>query len=568
MKDHPTNPPEGFPAGEGEASAADDALSLQSLWNVLEPGGAPPDYVDPLIGSTIGGVRLTHMLGEGGMGRVYQGEQEQPRRAVAVKVLRPGMISRDLYQRFLSETETLGQLRHPWISQVFAAGTCQVGDTQVPFFIMELIPDALPITAYAVRHGLSIAERMALFGKVVDAVDYGHRHGVIHRDIKPGNILVDSSGHPKLIDFGVARRSPDAGIPSGLTNLGQLIGTLQYMSPEQFASDESVDARSDIYSLGVVLYELLTDQPPYDLRRISMIAAARIVQEERPAAPTSIKAAIPRNVSRIAEKCLAKDRTRRFAQAADLSAALAAAGSEKPLPRSRWLRSFPQAARPAMAAAGVTALGGLFWFATAAGPPLSWLPSRQSAIPAGPNMVALPPRAILPGAPRRAVVECATIEAADRYLVESVGMRKYREWQEPPVGYWGPLENGREGRLVYRFEFPAATHALRLKAATFCWDFTQEPGGVGRGAAAIEVSRDGQTWLSLRNGLEPPEWGRNWQLDEPLPSAVTGGREVWVRIRLLAEDAFNVAYTPAQFGRSAVTSTESIFGIVADLTAP
>jgi hypothetical protein len=165
-------------------------------------------------------------------------------------------------------------------------------------------------------------------------------------------------------------------------------------------------------------------------------------------------------------------------------------------------------------------------------------------------------------------VECATIEAADRYLVESVGMRKYREWQEPPVGYWGPLENGREGRLVYRFEFPAATRALRLKAEAHCWDFTQEPGGVGRGAAAIEVSRDGQTWLSLRSGLEPPEWGRSWHLDELLPSAVTGGREVWVRIRLLAEGAFNVAYTPAQFGRSASTSTESIFGIVADLAAP
>ena len=564
MKDYPSNPPEGFPAGERDASGAGDALSLKSLWNVLEPGGAPPDYVDPLIGSTIGGVRLTHMLGEGGMGRVYQGEQEQPRRAVAVKVLRPGMISRDLYQRFLSETETLGQLRHPWISQVFAAGTCQVGDTQVPFFIMELIPDALPITAYAVRHGLSIAERLALFGKVVDAVDYGHGQGVVHRDIKPGNILVDSSGHPKLIDFGVARRAPGAGIPSGLTNLGQLIGTLQYMSPEQFAGDEPVDARSDIYSLGVVLYELLTDQPPYDLRRLSVIAAARIVQEERPPAPTSIKAAIPRNVSRIAEKCLAKDRTRRFTHAADLSAALATAGSQKPLPQRRWLKSFPQAARPAVAAAGVTALGGLFWFATAAG----FLPARQPAIPARPTVAAASPSAILPGRTRSAVVECATIEAADRYLVESVGMRKYREWQEPPVGYWGPLENGREGRLVYRFEFPAATRALRLQAATFCWDFTQEPGGVGRGAAALEVSRDGQTWLSIRSGLEPPEWGRSWQLDEALPSAVTGGREVWVRIRLRAEGAFNVAYTPAQFGRSAVTSTESIFGIVADLAAP
>ena len=216
------------------------------------------------------------------MGRVYEGLQHQPRRRVAVKVMRPCLISREACRRFALESEILGRLRHPSIAQIFSAGMCDVMGTQVPFFVMEYISDALPITQYAHRQCLATDARLELFKKLCDAVAYGHEQGVIHRDLKPSNILVEPTGVPKIIDFGVARSvSAGPGSMTALTEIGQLIGTVQYMSPEQFgANRDDVDTRSDVYALGVILYELLTGRPPYAIQPEQIFEAARVVREQ------------------------------------------------------------------------------------------------------------------------------------------------------------------------------------------------------------------------------------------------------------------------------------------------
>ncbi|MHC4218807.1 MAG: serine/threonine-protein kinase, partial [Planctomycetota bacterium] len=216
----------------------------------------------PSIPGRIGHYRIKRVIGSGGMGTVYEAMQEHPRRAVALKVMKPGISSRSALRRFEYESQILARLRHPNIAQVYEAGTHdEVGGT-VPYFVLEYIPNARSITEYARAKSLSTRRRLELFTKVCDAIQHGHRKGVIHRDLKPGNILVDSNGEPKVIDFGVARSTDsDLAITTLQTHVGQLIGTLQYMSPEQLEADpHAIDGRADVYSLGVVLYELLSDK--------------------------------------------------------------------------------------------------------------------------------------------------------------------------------------------------------------------------------------------------------------------------------------------------------------------
>jgi len=523
-------------------SSSPSSLGVESLWRACGIDGAAADLPDPLLGRDLGGVTLVRMIAEGGMGRVYEARQEKPSRTVAVKLLRPGIASRELFRRFANEAEILGRLRHPAIAQIHAAGSFTLLDTQVPYFVMEYVPDARPITLFARHKNLSLAERLDLFATVLDAVAHGHAQGVIHRDLKPGNILVDGDGRPKVIDFGVAR-GLDHEEATTLTQLGQVLGTLQSMSPEQVnAAPGAVDARSDVYSLGVVLYELLTEAPPYDLRDMSIVEAARIIQERRPAPPHTLRREIPRRMSGVIERCLAKDPARRFASAAELAAALDAARMHtptQPLAR-RWL---PAAASVAAVAAAV------------------WLMPRAS----DPPPAATAPTSPVRSRPLPAVsFEFATIDAADHHLVEAIGVRKYREWQTPPIVYWGPIANGAPAHLTYRFDFPFPAAEIRLVAWASCWDFFNEPGGFGRGAAAIEVSSDGETWHMIRNGLEPRLWGAGWDIDEPVPSAACGTSTLWARVRLLAEGAPNIAYTTAQFGRTIAPATKPVFAITAN----
>ena len=290
-----------------------------STLSVLEPPTAP--RTDPLIGSTIGRYHIKTAIGSGGMGTVYQAMQEQPRRVVALKVMKRGIASKSALRRFEYESQILARLRHPGIAQIYEAGTHEdESGESVPFFAMEYIPAHMPITRYAEQKKLGTRERLDLFARVCDAVQHGHGKGIIHRDLKPSNILVDSSGQPKIIDFGVARSTDsDLAVTTLQTDIGQLIGTLQYMSPEQCLADPTdLDTRSDVYALGVVLYELLCGKPPYDISKAAVFEATRIIRESTPARPSTISKTLRGDVETVVMKALEKDRDRRYRSATEL----------------------------------------------------------------------------------------------------------------------------------------------------------------------------------------------------------------------------------------------------------
>jgi WD40 repeat protein len=273
----------------------------------------------------IGHYKISRVLGAGGMGAVYVGEQDRPRRTVALKVIRPGYRSEQVLKRMEHEAELLGRLHHPGIAQIYEAGSADAwGQGPQPFFAMELV-DGPPITDYCNNKKLTTRERLALMAGVCDAVQHAHQRGVIHRDIKPGNILVGIDGQPKVLDFGVARATGDGG--GGLyantlhTSVGQMIGTLPYMSPEQVAADpDQIDTRTDVYSLGVVIYELLTGQLPHQLRNRPIPEAARVIRDEEPTKLGSVRRDLRGEVEIIVSRAMEKDKTRRYASAAELAA--------------------------------------------------------------------------------------------------------------------------------------------------------------------------------------------------------------------------------------------------------
>jgi serine/threonine protein kinase/Flp pilus assembly protein TadD len=270
--------------------------------------------------AAIGHYRIIRLLGEGGMGSVYEAEQQEPRRIVALKVIRPGLSTPEHLWRFKHESRALGRLQHPGIAQIYEASTAETALGPQPYFAMELIR-GFPLTEYAGSHRLDTRQKLLLLVKVSEAVDHAHQRGLIHRDLKPGNILVDATGQPKILDFGVARVLESEAQPTRQTDLGQLIGTLPYMSPEQVLGNPlEIDTRSDIYSLGVILYELLTGRLPYDVRRRQLPEAVRTIREEEPASLSSINRAYRGDIQTIVGKSLEKDKARRYASAADLAA--------------------------------------------------------------------------------------------------------------------------------------------------------------------------------------------------------------------------------------------------------
>jgi eukaryotic-like serine/threonine-protein kinase len=271
-------------------------------------------------GTRVSRYKVDRMLGEGGMGIVYLAQQETPRRDVALKVIRPSAATPAMLRRFVREAEVLGRLQHPGIAQIFEAGTADVGGgAEQPFLAMELVIGE-PITDYARRAGLGLRERLDLIARLCDAVEHAHQRGMIHRDLKPANILVDGLGQPKILDFGVAR-AIDAGLPGATmaTEVGTLIGTLAYMSPEQVGGDPaSVDTRSDVYGLGVILYELVCGRRPLELGESGLFEAARRIRDEEPARPGTLKRELRGDVETIVLKAIAKDRERRYASAGAL----------------------------------------------------------------------------------------------------------------------------------------------------------------------------------------------------------------------------------------------------------
>jgi tetratricopeptide (TPR) repeat protein len=302
----------------------------------------PRSAEDPTLlpaGTRVGPYTIKSALGVGGMGVVYIGEQARPKRTVALKVIRPGFATPGILKRFEYEAELLGRLQHPGIAQIIEAGAAETPFGVQPFFAMELV-EGEPLNKYADRHNLGVRARVALLVKVCDAVEHAHQRGVIHRDLKPANILVDASGQPKILDFGVARatggREAEQRLTMMRTGERQLVGTLAYMSPEQVSGDvRGVDTRSDVYSLGVILYELLSGKLPHDLSDKPLPDAVRLIRDEDPRRLSSASRVLRGDLDTITGMALARDPARRYQSAAMLAADLA-----------RYLDNAPILARP------------------------------------------------------------------------------------------------------------------------------------------------------------------------------------------------------------------------------
>jgi serine/threonine protein kinase len=299
---------------------------------------ANPDRL--LLGEQIKGWQLHRIIASGGMGTVYEASRGENDDVVAIKLLRFGRNSESAQRRFVHEASVLSRLDHRGIARIFDVGSHDTGMGEVPFFAMEYVRDALPLTEYATAHGLNTQERLGLFIEVCQAVEHGHQKGIVHRDLKPANILVDAEGRTKVIDFGVAHATDnDLAATSLHTRSGELIGTLPYMSPEQCAGDpDDIDTRSDVYSLGVVLFDLLTGSLPYDLCGIPIPDAMQIIREHSPTRPSSQDDSLSGDLDTIVLTALEKDRERRYQSAAGLASDI-----------RRHLQHEPILARPASA---------------------------------------------------------------------------------------------------------------------------------------------------------------------------------------------------------------------------
>ncbi|MEO7799911.1 MAG: WD40 repeat domain-containing serine/threonine protein kinase [Opitutaceae bacterium] len=347
-------------SGYDQEGALLDRLPVPEVNLANEPDRAANDGE---TGTRIGRYKLLQRLGEGGHGTVFVAEQEKPvRRRVALKVVKLGMDTREVIARFEAERQALALMDHPHIARVFDAGSTENGR---PFFVMELVRGA-PITRHCDEHQLDAAERLRLFTQVCSAVQHAHQKGIIHRDLKPSNILVtlhDGVPVPKIIDFGIAKAMHGRLTERTLyTRFEQFVGTPAYMSPEQLEmSGLDMDTRSDIYSLGVVLYELLTGNPPFahqELMQSGIEEMRRTIREKEPLRPSTrvstLEASAGKTVALqrstdlpklhswlrgdidwIVMRCLEKDRTRRYETANALAADLL-----------HYLRDEPVAARP------------------------------------------------------------------------------------------------------------------------------------------------------------------------------------------------------------------------------
>ena len=293
-----------------------------------------PGYLPQKLGQ----YKIVRLIAEGGMGAVYEAEQEHPHRRVALKLIKGGFATRELRRRFEQEAQALARLQHPGIAQIYDAGSVETALGAQPYFAMELIHGE-PLLNYAENHRLSTRARIELMARICEAVQHAHERGIIHRDLKPANILVDAQGQPKILDFGLARITEEDAQVTRQTDAGQIVGTLPYMSPEQVIGDPAeVDTRADVYGLGVIFYELLAGRQPFDVARKPLHEAVQVIREQEASPLSSVSRLYRGDVETIVSKALEKDKSRRYNSAADLGSDI-----------RRYLTDQPIEARPASA---------------------------------------------------------------------------------------------------------------------------------------------------------------------------------------------------------------------------
>jgi len=349
------------PSGSDHPGDPDSPTNDCSAWGSADfhtRTAASPSPADD--GKVIGPYRLLELLGSGGMGEVWLAEQNHPvRRRVALKLIKAGMDTREVVTRFESERQALALMDHPAIARIFDAGATPEGR---PYFVMEYVA-GVPITQFCDKHRLTTRQRMELFIRVCEGVQHAHQKAIIHRDLKPSNILVcevDGKPMPRIIDFGVAKATSQRLTANAMyTRVGAILGTLGYISPEQADSaGEDIDTRSDVYSLGVVLYELLVGALPFNFQKVpfdeilrrlrtddapppstkvrTLAGASLVAAQNRGADPPTLTRQLRGDADAIAVKAVEKDRNRRYATPSELAADIA-----------RYLRNEPVLARPA-----------------------------------------------------------------------------------------------------------------------------------------------------------------------------------------------------------------------------
>jgi serine/threonine protein kinase/tetratricopeptide (TPR) repeat protein len=366
--------------------AHDDSAGFPDAGDDAGPSEAPRPRAED-IGTRIGPYKLLQQIGEGGMGTVYMAEQEEPvHRHVALKIIKPGMDSQQIIARFEAERQALALMDHPNIAKVFDAGTAASGR---PYFVMELVK-GMPLTRFCDERRLGLRERLELAVPVCQAVQHAHQKGIIHRDIKPSNVLValhDGRPVPKVIDFGLAKATgPKLTERTLFTAFGPVVGTLEYMAPEQAEVNQlDVDTRADIYSLGVLLYELLTGSTPLErgrLKKAALLEVLRLIREHEPPRPSvrlssshvlasvaALRGTEPAKLTKLVRgeldwivmKCLEKDRERRYETANGLARDLQRYLADEPVqacpPSAGYrLRKFLRRHRGPVFAAGIVVL--------------------------------------------------------------------------------------------------------------------------------------------------------------------------------------------------------------------